>query len=243
MKDKLQKAIRNNNRLYEAIFSSHGIKSHFTDALWYCTAETPPLYSNLVTLSADWKPEDIFRSIDLKYEQERWSKWSIKDSFGVLDLSRYGLTKLFDARWLYLEPDNFKPTAEGPKLRYEILKTEAALSLWRRAWDAEEQLGKEIFDAKLLADESVYFVAGYSGDKILCGCFINRTDDVLGVSNFFSPVEDIGYWSEMIAFIYGSIERSDIVGYERIGLADKLRASGFESIGNLAVWLKKREPL
>jgi hypothetical protein len=240
MKDKLQKAIRNNNGLYEAIFSGHNIKSHRTDSIWYSLEETPPLYSNLITISKDWKPDAIFRAIDLNYEEGKWDKWSLKDSFGVLDLSRHGFTRLFDAQWMYLEAANFIQIEGGQKLRYEILNREDALPAWRSAWDSDERLGEEIFDTKLLADQRVHFVAGYKEEQIVSGCFLNKTDDVLGVSNFFSPGEGIGYWSDMISFICGSIECLDIVGYERNDLVEKLQSLGFESIGNLTVWLKKR---
>ena len=100
MQDKLQKAICNNNELYEAILSSQDIKSHKTDSIWYSLENTPPFYSNLVTVSKEWKPDDVFRNIDFNYEKENWEEWSIKDSFAVLDLTEFGFTKLFDAQWM-----------------------------------------------------------------------------------------------------------------------------------------------
>jgi hypothetical protein len=240
MKGKLHQAIRNNIGLYEVIFNSHNIRFHTTDSIWYCLEDTPPLYSNLITLSKDWIPDDIFRRIDLAYEKEKWGEWSIKDSFGVLDLSNYGFTKLFNAQWIVLEAINFTPRVESQQLHYKILHKEDDLSAWRMAWDSNERLGKEIFNTKLLDDQRVSFIAGYQGEQILSGCFVNKTDDVLGISNFFSPREDGGYWSDMISFIFGSIGWRDIVGFEGNELADKLNSLGFESIGNLTVWLKKR---
>ncbi len=240
MTDKLQKAIYNNNGLYEAIFSNHNIKSNQTASICYSLEKTPPLYSNLVTFSKDWLPDDIFKSIDLNYEKEKWDEWSIKDSFSVIDLGKYGFTKLFDAQWIYLEATKFIATKENKNLRYEIVNREDILSRWRIAWDSDEQLGKEIFNPKLLGNPRVYFVAGYERKQIVSGCFVNKTDDVLGVSNFFAPNKDTDYWSDIIGFILDSIERVDIVGYERKEVVDKLQSLGFESMGNLTVWLKKR---
>jgi hypothetical protein len=240
VKDKIQQAIYNNNGLYEAIFANYQIEFKQTDFICYSLEKTPPLYSNLVTVSKDWKPDDIFRNIDLHYENEKWDEWSIKDSFGVLDLKEYGFTKLFDARWIYLEAEKFNPSKASRNLRYEIVNAEDVLSAWRIAWDSDEQLGKAIFNPKLLDNPKVFFVAGYDGKQIVSGCFANRTNNVLGISNFFAPDKDIKYWSEIISFIFSSIERMNIVGYERNELTDKLQMLEFETVGNLTVWLKKR---
>jgi hypothetical protein len=99
MNDKLRKAVRDNCGLYEAVFRGRGVEFHSTDAVWYSTQETPPLYSNLITRSRDWTPDDVFRRIDLHYEREGWEKWSVKDSFAALDLSAHGFGRLFDPRW------------------------------------------------------------------------------------------------------------------------------------------------
>jgi len=90
-----------------------------------------------------------------------------------------------------------------------------------------------------LRDPKIKFIAGYQGEYLLSGCLLNKTDDVIGVSNFFAPVEGEGYWSDLLNFIFNSVERTDIVGYERIELVDKLRLLGFEPIGNLTVWIRK----
>jgi hypothetical protein len=56
MDKKLQRAIDNNHGLYEAIFASHGIRWNKNASSWYCIEKVPPLYSNLVTRSAAWRP-------------------------------------------------------------------------------------------------------------------------------------------------------------------------------------------
>lgn len=243
MIDKLHKAIRNNNGLYEAIFRRNYLHHQKTNSIWYSLEKTPPLYSNLITLSTEWQPDEIFRSIDLAYEKEKWQSWSIKDSFGVLDLEKYGFKKLFTAEWIYLEFANFKPKPANPYLSYKILTHKEDLSAWRLAWDSDEQLGKEIFVDKLLNDQKVKFVAGYQEDKIVSGCFVNKTDDVLGISNFFPTGEEAEYWSDMINFIFNSIEKLDIVGYEQNETVNKLHPLGFESIGNLSIFIKHQIPL
>jgi hypothetical protein len=240
MSDKITKAIRNNNDLYEAVFDPLGATSHRTNSIWYSMEKTPPLYSNLVTLAKNWQPDDVFRAINDNYEQEKWNKWSIKDSFGALDLGEFGFKKLFDAHWIYPDATNFATPEESQHLRYEIVESVDGLSKWRTVWDADERLGKEIFHPNLLDNPKVYFVAGYEAEKIKSGCFVNKSEDVLGVSNFFAPDDNLDYRSGMLDFILDSIERVDIVGYERNRLTENLRLLGFEAIEDLTVWLKKR---
>jgi hypothetical protein len=239
MNAKLAKAILNNNELYEAVFSPQQIKSYKNDLIWYCLEETPPFYSNLVTVSENWRPDKIFEEIDRNFKKENWEKFSIKDSFSVLDLTKFGFKKLFDAQWIYLEAENFKPQKQSGKLNYKIVKNEIELKKWKIAWDADENIGNSIFYPQMLNDPKVFFVTGFDKDKIVSGCLINKTPDVLGISNFFAPVETIDYWSEMINFIFDSIKCTDVVGYERSNFARELQTLGFEDVGDLTVWLKE----
>lgn len=241
LKDKRLQAIYNNNGLYEAIFGTHQIEFQQTNLIRYSLEKTPPLYSNLVTISQNWKPDDIFRKIDRNNEKEIWDEWSIKDSFNELDLIEYGFRRLFDAQWIYLEAENFTPLKTDKNLRYEIVADENTLSDWRLVWDSNKELGREIFKPESLNNSKLHYIAGYEGKQIVCGCLVNKTDNVLGISNFFAPVREIEYWSELIEFIFTEIEQTDIVGYERKEFVDKLTSLEFESVGDLTVWLKKRD--
>ena len=239
MNEKLRKAILNNNDLYEAVFKPHKINFDGNDKIRYSLEKVPPLYSNLVTISQDWKPDEIFKTINENFKNENWKEWSIKDSFGVLDLTKYDFEKLFDASWIYLESINFKPIQNSLKIRFEIIENEKTLQDWRKVWDENKELGKQIFQSEMLNDSSVFFLAGYRDEKIITGCLINKTENVLGISNFFSPEPKIEYWSEIIRFIYESVKIADIVGYEREDFVEKLQPLGFEAIGDLTVWLRK----
>ncbi len=242
MDDNLNKAIRNNNGLYEAIFSQQNLSFESTANAWYSVDKVPPLYSNIVTRTAEWKPDQIFKMVERAAEKGRWDGWSIKDSFAVLNLSDYGFRRLLNAQWTYLKTELFVLHKRRLPLKYKILANEDELSDWRQAWDDNEQLGKEIFWAGLLRDPNVKFIAGYYENQLVSGCMLNKTDDVSGISNFFSPGDEIVYWSDLISFILGSQEQADIAGYERIELVDKLRPLGFKPIGNLTVWIRNINP-
>jgi len=234
----LQKCINNNTSLYEAVFRPLGIGHIKTDSIWYTLQQTPPLHSNLITLSPTWRPDRLFHDINFGFISTGWDRWSIKDSFGVLDLTGHRFFKLFDAKWTYLDISKFTPAGSGG-LKYKLVKTAEDLDKWRLAWNANEQpgIGKSIFSDAMLNDPDVWFIAGYDGDSIVSGCLVNASDDVLGISNVFAPDDSVGYWSAMIEFIRSDIRSADLVGYERE--FEKFEGLGFESPGNLSVWVKR----
>jgi hypothetical protein len=240
MNEKLKKAILNNNDLYEAVFSAQNISFHRRASVWFALEKPPPLYSNLVTVAEDWQPDEVFDSIAKNFKRENWEKWSIKDSFAALDLKSRGFRKLFDAQWLYLEAAKFSPLKKSFDIEYKIAESEKLLADWRRAWDADEQIAKKIFQPAMLDNPKVYFLAGYRGEKIVTGCLINKTADVFGISNFFAPDSNIQYWSEIIKAVHASVGSADIVGYERKDLVKKLQARGCAAVGDLTVWLHTR---
>ena len=234
-------AILNNNALYDEIFAFRNNIFQRQDSAYFTLEKTPKYYSNLVTIDENWNSDQIFRAIDRKFEDENWTEWSIKDSFAVLDLEKNGFSRLFEAKWFYLEPENFIPSERKENLRFKVVKNEEDLKLWRRLWDSDEKLGNEIFDSKLLENPDLFFIAGYRKDEIILGCLLNKSEQVLGISNFFSPEKDIFYWSETIKFIYSAISKTKLVGYERMEFVNELVDTlNFESVGNLVVWLKKR---
>lgn len=233
-----QKASDNNLALYKSVFASHGIELQATKGIYYTAERTPPLYSNLATRSPEWMPEEIFGEIDKHYNEQSWSDWSIKDSFQCLDLTKHGFEKLFDSQWLYLESNTFTPqNNEG--IRFEIVTDSDGLQRWIETWGEGVELGNSIYKPELLEDDSVYFVIGYKDTKPDCVALLNKSDDVIGVSNFFVPDDTVSKWSSLVSFIYSEIEVRDVVGYEDAETLEKISVLGFESVGNLTIWLKK----
>jgi hypothetical protein len=241
MSEKLQKAIRNNIGLYEAVLRARSNDWSANETCAYTLSKAPPFYSNIVSHSADWKPDELFHLVCCKYEDELWDKVSIKDAFARRDLAAFGFARLFDAQWMYLTASAFEaaPTF-APSTEFKILSTPGDLADWRRAWDKDVRLGEQIFRDNLLKDETLFFVAGFKSNAIVCGCLVNATDDVLGVSNFFSFDESPAAWARIVRFIHNRIGMADVVCYERGRRETALRSIGFEVVGELTVWLKRR---
>jgi hypothetical protein len=236
---RLRKAIDNNHGLYQAILVNHGVPFTIDKEIAYTLNNPPPLYSNLVTRSRMWRPDTIFNEINGTAEEEHWSGWSIKDSFDVLDLVPYGFEKLFNAQWIHLPAEKFTQVGSG-RTSYRVLRTSDELSDWISAWGgAEVTQGDEIFHPRLLENPSIHFVGGYESGKLICGCLVNATDDVLGISNFFAPLASASLLSNVLEFIFDAVGKRDVVGYKRHEFAEELGVLGFEAVGDLAVWLKQ----
>ena len=241
MKSKLQKAIDNNHGIYEAVFDSQRIPWTKNDDIWYSISKVPPFNSNLVTRSASWQPEEIFKSIDQASIEEKWKTWSIKDSFNVLDLKPQGFEKLFDAQWLYLEAGKFLPTENTSVLSYVLVRNEMELQQWREFWSKSNEGANAvpIYRNAIMGDKNLSFMLGMNKVHEVVSIFLlNRTDDVVGISNFYAP-GTLLYWSDAIKYIQHRWGPIDIVGYERKALLDELQVIGVEAVGDLSVWLKK----
>ena len=232
---KLERAIANNSGLYAAVFNARRQLWLRSPSIDYCQEKAPPLYSNLVTRVRNWSPDDIFHSIDAAALRDGWPEWSIKDSFGELQLERFGFQPLFDARWLFL--DGEIQSSRAMRSNFGRIESIDALLAWRNAWDGNALLGAQIFTRALLGTPGFHIFAGRQDGATVCGFVANRTDDVLGLSNYFGLPQ---YWPDVIAHCRSVFGNIDLVGYERdsqtLGILHEI---GFETVGDLTVWLKQ----
>jgi len=148
---KITLAIHNNMALYQAIFEANNIALKVNSDIYFSEEESPPLYSNLVTLTKNWRVDEQFKRIEQNF-LKGWSEWSIKDSFQCLDLSAYGFSRLFDAHWFYLSASEFLPFATQLEFEFKIVKNKADLQQWIFDWGEGLELGRKIFNEKLIAD-------------------------------------------------------------------------------------------
>ena len=245
MNQRLQNNIANNIDLYDAVFTGLGVPFFDMPDIWYSLEDGPPLYSNIITKTREWRPDETFESINHRFESERWKSWSIKDSFSVLDLVPFGFEKLFEAKWIYLEKDLLRAREEQSGLVYQIAKSESDLTDWRIGWEKGETVtSNSIFGNGLLQNPDLFFIAGIIDVEIVCGCLVNRSDHVLGISNFFSEGTCLEYWNGITKFVFKEIGKQDIVGYESdSGVLTDISTLGFQSIGNLSIWKKDASPL
>jgi hypothetical protein len=83
-------AVRNNAEWCDSV-----APGTFGAAAWYSARRTPVYYPDAITLRPDATPDDFLPHIDAS------PGCSVKDSFGTLDLARYGFVELFRAQWIH----------------------------------------------------------------------------------------------------------------------------------------------
>src|SRR5579862_1844365 len=211
--DRIIRAARNNAELCDAVCRAHGNPGEFHDDIWLNRKPVPRFYPNAGTLA-----EPSSRQLDLIDEliaARLPSRWAVKDSFSMLNLEPRGFWMLFDAEWIYLSGSRIKDFVSArTSARWEIVRDDLALAEGESAWSRSAGSNKDrIFLTSLLENKDVAVHAGYRDGKIVAGAIANRSDGVVGWSNFFAPAaETLDHASDSLATIGAIFPGLPIVG-------------------------------
>ena len=239
--EKLRAAVYNNAVWCDTICRSHNVPGVFHEMFWVNWQQTPLYYPNLVTLSPTARLDPHQNALAALLTAKRDHSVSIKDSFAVLDLTSFGFYPLFQAQWL------FRPASAGlahhqvtTDLLWRRIGSEKELLRWEEAWSQTALSGNRLFLPTLLDDANICVVAAYRGDQIIAGAIANRTGEVVGLSNVFTPEQEAArYWEGLLDVIAACYPALPIVGYEQDEpLASALHV-GFTPLGPLRVWMKE----
>jgi hypothetical protein len=232
------RAAHNNAEWCDAICTAHGNPGEFHEGLWLTRRPAPRFYPNAGTLA-----EPSQRQLDLIDElvaSHLPHGWAVKDSFSMLDLESRGFRVLFAAEWIYMPVSRLRDVAPVEEVeRWDVVRSDHALAEWESAWSRTggDESEVRIFVPSILERKDIAVIAGYRDGRIIAGAIANRSDDVVGWSNFFAPkTEMLDCAAASLAIIGSVFPGSPIVGYEH---GDELRdahALGFESLGPLRVW-------
>jgi hypothetical protein len=223
---------RNNSEWCDIVCRTHGVPGRFDPDAWVAPRRTPPYYPDAVTLDPSASGERILERID------RTPGCSLKDSFATLDLSPFGFGILHEAEWIHRAPRSTDRTrGTGPS--WVAIDSPDRLRAWAAAWDAGGDPG-DLFRPALLREPAVTVLGEYDGGSIVAGAVVNRTEEVLGISNLFTTRGDLdGAWRGCLAYLDDASPGAGVVGYES---GDELAAAhrqGFESVGALRIWLNR----
>jgi hypothetical protein len=167
-------AARNNGEWCDLVCRTHKATTLFDAAAWTSATRTPPHYPDAVTMAAEVSVVHLLARIDST------AGWSINDSFATIDLRPLGFRVLFDAQWIVSTRQLVHP--KGGR-RWERLRRDD-LAEWEAVWQGDgDRLG--LFKAELFDDERVTFLASYERDHVVAGAILNRSNDVVGISNSF----------------------------------------------------------
>jgi hypothetical protein len=215
-------AAANNAEWCDAVCRSHGVDTRFDDDAWTARSRTPPFYPDAVTLTPDPSIPELLGRIEAS------AGCSIKDSFASLDLQPHGYRVLFEAEWIARPPTAASPP-EPAEADWEVLNDPEAFTAWERAWRGDGPA--DVLRAELLDDAAVTLLAARGGDRVVAGAVLNRSAEVVGISNLF------GRRDGCIAFAAALVPGSTLVGYDTGDALETARANGFVTVGPLRVWV------
>ena len=224
---------RNNAELCDSVCRSHGMPGQFHANVWLQPCDGPAYYPNAVTLSASG--DDMAARIE-RLSAARPHGFSIKDSFDRLDLSGFGLRRLFEAEWVWLDSDPSSADAETGAT-WEKIGSDEELQAFEAAWSDGNPPPGRIFQPPLLEDAAVSVLAARRDGRIVAGCIANRGPaGVMGFSNFFAPEAGRSAFRAEAVMELRRMDDGAIAGYDSGEELAGLLALGFRAVGSLAVW-------
>jgi hypothetical protein len=228
--------VRNNAEFCDRICRSHAVPGVFERSLWIQKERGPAFYPNVITLTRNSILEQTARISALHALRP---DIGIKDSFRMLDLSTIGMRRLFDAEWVWMDPEPSRRIVKQPE-RWGKVESVTNLEHWQAAWrENDPVLTSPVFLPTLLDDPSIIILAAWHGTSIVAGCILHRDSfNVAGLSNLFANEASrdrclAAAVDQAIEFTEGSM----LVGYDRGEDLMRMHACGFRSAGPLCVWV------
>jgi hypothetical protein len=180
----------------------------------------PRFYPNVVTLAVGEAALAEQRdTVDILVKSNLPGRWSVKDSFHALDLSRRGFDLLFDASWIRTTMPAAGPSSD---------------IVWQRETQGPEALP--------FGDPDFALFKGRQGFAVVAGGMLYRAEGVVGLTNVVAEAADaVAVWRSLIVLAAQVFPRLPLVGYESGGELKAAKAAGFEIGDRLRVWVRSRD--
>ncbi|MDP2376975.1 hypothetical protein [Reyranella sp.] len=187
---------------------------------WVNAQPVPRFYPNVVTLQSGKAAIGEQReAIDILVKSNLPGRWSVKDSFRTLDLSRQGFELLFEARWIR----NAMPAA-GP----------SSDIVWQRETKGAAGLP--------FGDPDFALFTGRRGFRVVAGGMLYRAEGVVGLSNVVADAADArAVWRSLALIAAQTFPRLPLVGYESGDELKAARDAGFEVGDRLRIWVRSKD--
>ena len=238
----LDQAVMNNAQWCDMMCRAHAAPGHFAPAAWVSINNTPPLYPNMVTTTADGMASQ-FKEAESLIDKRPDLPSAVKDSFRRLNLNTLGFTELFDAQWFARAPAPVSENLLGKAKPWQYLSTGPELVAWEKAWrDAgghEDILETPLFPPTLLNEPGVSFLASKSAGNVMAGAVAYAASGVIGVTNFFSkPSEAASQFAACLNCLYVTHPTIITVGYEHEDTLAEYAGLNLQLLGPLRVWMR-----
>jgi hypothetical protein len=238
----LTRAARNNAEWCSTLSSAHAGPGSFERAFWIKRGKVPPYMSKMVTLEGAESRAAQFAAIRSLLQGGAELPFSVKDAFDCLELGSLGFTKLFEATWIVAPADSLLRSDSAERVHWELVTHADELAAWERAWrgsSANEALRDEsrVFPDRLLQVAGLHFVLGSLDGTPIASAALNRSGDVIGLSNVFSARKDAGpLFPGCLRIARRVYPGLPVVGYARGADLSAAKQAGFEELHGLTVW-------
>lgn len=220
----------NNAQWCDLVTRSHGGRGVFAQDAWTSATRTPRLYPDAVTLVASPNVPDLLDRIDAS------SGCTIKDSFAALDLTSYGFSVLFDAKWITWRA--YPEESWGVPGEWTRVTDPEGLRRWEEAWQPDGSLPGGLFLPVLLSEPSVVFIGRFQHGQIVGGGVVNGSAEIAGISNVFSASGiESEIWSGLARCARAHFPNLPLISYESGEALEHAENSGFQAVGALKVWI------
>jgi hypothetical protein len=86
----------------------------------------------------------------------------------------------------------------------------------------------------------VTVIGAYDARTFVAGAVLNRTEDIVGISNVFTTRGDLDdAWRGCLAYLDGAAPGAGVVGYESGDELSAAHRQGFESVAPLRIWMRR----
>jgi hypothetical protein len=248
----LDAAVANNASWCAAVCGAHGHPGVRGRRLWASPGHSVRFYPHAITLSPAVSAAEMLAVAPPS------GAFAVKDSYGTLDLAPAGFLLQIQASWI-ARPAAADPSAAGPASRaaggtsggpdWHQVTSPGELAVWEAAWAGDNSADPPVFTRELLADPRCAVLACRRDDAIphgaiphggiVAGAIGYAADGVAGISNVFSTVHPGALLFTSLPAAAARLWPSlPVVGYEDGTALDAARQAGFDTIGDLRIWVR-----
>jgi hypothetical protein len=216
-------AVDASRRWYDDVFGLHGIPVRVRGGLWSALARPPPFHSAAKTLEPGLGADVAVRAV------EALEHCSVADSFGDLELDRFGFDLLFEATWVHRAP--LQHATDALPGGWSLVATAASLAEWCAGHDYEAVLPPRVLH------HSSFRILGCRRDgRLVGGGVAHDGGGGVDVSNAWGV--GAARWDELVAAVSALHPGRELTGYAGGPELDAMLATGFTALGPQRVWIR-----
>jgi len=229
--DKIARMVANNAAWIDMALTALGIGGEFTSVLWHNTNDMPPVFPNADILGGTEAQQ--LAAIEELVQARARRVVAVKDAWARLDLTPMGFEVLFEAQWLYRDPQLLPPSASD--LQVERVTSAEGLRDFALACNGPD-ISVEVYSPALLNNPDVVWLVGKQNDNLVAGVTSVRAQGLNGINNLFGATE--AQQTQMLRAAVNAFPDLPACGYEGAESIPPYIPLGFQTVGPLKVWLR-----